>query len=149
MARASGGAGRQGDLERWLAPFLGRLGHKARRRMCPLKVAGLIGPGDRKSIQPMAERLGLGTHDRLHPFVSAGNWDAAPLLGELGRKADALLGGEDAVLVVDDTALPKKGNASVGVAPLSRPRFLWTPICPRRDRNDGIQHEEDQPPFCC
>jgi hypothetical protein len=32
---------------------------------------------------------------------------------ELARKADDLLGGEDAVLVVDDTALPKKGSASV------------------------------------
>jgi SRSO17 transposase len=85
--------------------------------MCPLYIAGLIGPGDRKSIQPMAERLGLATHDRLHHFVSAGNWDAAPLLEELVRKADDLLGGKDAVLVVDDTALPKKGGASVGVAP--------------------------------
>jgi hypothetical protein len=25
--------------------------------MCPLYIAGLIGPGDRKSVQPMAERL--------------------------------------------------------------------------------------------
>ena len=38
------------ELERWLKPFLDRLGHKARRRMCPLYVAGLIGPGDRKSV---------------------------------------------------------------------------------------------------
>jgi SRSO17 transposase len=41
------------ELGRWLAPFLARLGHKARRRMCPLYIAGLIGPGDRKSVQPM------------------------------------------------------------------------------------------------
>src|SRR5215813_9671391 len=45
------------ELCRWLKPFLERLGHKARQRMCPLYVAGLIGPGDRKSVQPMAERL--------------------------------------------------------------------------------------------
>ena len=32
------------------------LGHKTRRRMCPAYIAGLIGPGDRKSIQPMAAR---------------------------------------------------------------------------------------------
>jgi SRSO17 transposase len=44
------------ELRRWLKPFLDRLGHKARRQMCPLYVSGLIGPGDRKSIQPMAER---------------------------------------------------------------------------------------------
>jgi DDE superfamily endonuclease len=45
------------ELGRWLKPFLARLGHKARRQMCPLYVSGLIGPGDRKSIQPMAKRL--------------------------------------------------------------------------------------------
>src|SRR5438445_6083202 len=45
------------ELGRWLKPFLDRLGHKARRQMCPLYVSGLIGPGDRKSIQPMARRL--------------------------------------------------------------------------------------------
>ena len=117
MARKGFSAGRPGDLERWLAPFLTRLGHEARQRLCPLYAAGLIGPGDRNSIQPMADRLGLGTHDRLHHFVAAGNWDATPLLEEAARKADGLLGSEDAVLVVDDTALPKKGNASVGVAP--------------------------------
>src|SRR5262245_16667420 len=46
----------QDELERWLMPFLSRLGHKARRRMCPLYVSGLIGPGDRKSIQPLQHR---------------------------------------------------------------------------------------------
>ncbi len=32
------------ELGRWLKPFLDRLGHKARRQMCPLYVAGMIGP---------------------------------------------------------------------------------------------------------
>jgi SRSO17 transposase len=104
-------------LGRWLKPFLDRLGHKARRRMCPLYVAGLIGPGDRKSVQPMAERLAPGDYDQLHHFVAAGVWDAAPLETELFIQADQLVGGSDAVLVIDDTAIPKKGKHSVGVAP--------------------------------
>ena len=104
------------DLGRWLKPFLDRLGHKARRRMCPLYVAGLIGPGDRKSVQPMAERLAPGDYDQLHHFVSAGVWDAVPLETELLIQADRLVGGSDAVLVIDDTAVPKKGTHSVGVA---------------------------------
>ena len=104
------------ELGRWLKPFLERLGHKARRRMCPLYVAGLIGPGERKSIQPMAERLLPGDYDQLHHFVAAGVWDAAPLETELLIQADRLVGGSDAVLVIDDTAVPKKGKHSVGVA---------------------------------
>lgn len=43
----------QADLERWLALNLDGLGNKTRRRMY---IAGLIGPGDRKSIKPMAAR---------------------------------------------------------------------------------------------
>src|SRR5256886_15210735 len=105
------------ELGRWLKPFLDRLRHKARRRMCPLYISGLIGPGDRKSVQPMAERLAPGDYDQLHHFVAAGVWDSAPLETELLIQADRLVGGSDAVLVIDDTALPKKGKHSVGVAP--------------------------------
>ena len=104
------------ELAQWLKPFLDRLGHKARRRMCPLYVTGLIGPGDRKSVQPMAERLAPGDYDQLHHFVAAGVWDAAPLETELLVQADKLVVGGDAVMVIDDTAVPKKGKHSVGVA---------------------------------
>jgi len=42
------------DLEAWLDPFVTALGHKARRQMGPACLSGLIGPGDRMSVQPMA-----------------------------------------------------------------------------------------------
>jgi len=66
------------DLACWLEPFLERLGYKARRRMCLLYITGLIGPGDRKSVQPMAEWVTPGAYDQLHHFVADGVWDAAP-----------------------------------------------------------------------
>src|SRR6202034_4775675 len=104
----------QDELARWLAPFVGRFGDKARRRMCPLYVAGLIGPGDRKSVGPMAERVAPGDYDRLHHFVSDGVWDEGPLERELAIQAAKLVGGGDAFLVIDDTALPKKGTIRSG-----------------------------------
>ncbi|WP_342165262.1 IS701 family transposase [Methylobacterium sp. SD21] len=112
-----GAGGWREDLERWLQPFLEGLSHPARRAMCPLYVAGLIGLGDRKSIQPMAARAEGVPYDRLHHFIAAGIWDEAPLQRALLGEADRLVGGADAILVVDDTALPKKGDRSVGVAP--------------------------------
>lgn len=105
------------ELLKWLQPFLVRLGHKKRRQMCPLYVAGLIGPGERKSMEPMAARLAPDHYDRLHHFISSGVWEASLLEEELAIQANKLVGGEDAVLVIDDTALPKKGNHSAGVAP--------------------------------
>lgn len=105
------------DLDRWLQPYLADLSHLARRAMCPLYVAGLIGLGDRKSVQPMAAQADGVSYDRLHHFIAAGIWDEAPLQRALLGEADRLVGGADVILVVDDTALPKKGNRSVGVAP--------------------------------
>jgi SRSO17 transposase len=64
----------------------------------------------------MASRFGLRGHDQLHHFVTSTTWDDAPLRRLLVGKADALVGGPDAVLVVDDTALPEQGRHSVGVA---------------------------------
>src|SRR6516164_11495372 len=113
---AGGISGWNEELEGFLGPILALLGHKARRRMCPLYVSGLIGPGDRKSIRPMAERLARGDYDQLHHFIAAGVWDAEPLETELLVQADELVGGSDAVLVIDDTAIAKKGTHSVGVA---------------------------------
>ncbi len=105
------------DLSAFLLPLLEQLGHKKRRQMCPVCVSGLIGPGDRKGIEPMAERFAPGQYDRLHHFISDGLWDAVPLETELARQADRIVGASGAFLVIDDTGLPKKGDHTVGVAP--------------------------------
>jgi SRSO17 transposase len=104
------------DLDHWLAPFLDVTGRSTRRKMTPLYLRGLLGSGGRKSIQPMAARLGLSGHDQLHHFISSPAWDEAPLWRVLAEQVDRQVGGEDAVLVVDDSGLPKKGELSVGVA---------------------------------
>lgn len=65
----------------------------------------------------MAARVDAVSYDRLHHFIGAGLWDSAPLEATLWQQADELVGGDEAWLIIDDTALPKKGKASVGVAP--------------------------------
>jgi SRSO17 transposase len=103
------------DLDSWLEPFLAALGHKKRRLWAPLYLRGLLGPSERKSLQPMAACLGLGGHDQLQHFIASPAWDDAPLWRVLAEQADRLVGGPRAALVIDDTALPKKGTLSVGV----------------------------------
>jgi SRSO17 transposase len=104
-----------GELERWLAPFLAALSRPEQRRWAPLYLKGLLLPGERKSVEPMAARVAPGEVQQLHHFVSASPWAAEPLQAELVRAADRLVGAPDAVLVVDDTALVKQGAHSVGV----------------------------------
>ena len=103
------------ELERWLGPFLARLRRKEQRHWAPFYLKGLILPGERKSVEPMAARVAPGDLQQLHHVVSTSPWATAPLEDELAKAADRLVGGPEAVLVIDDTALVKQGRHSVGV----------------------------------
>jgi len=106
------------DLDRWLEPFLAALGHKRRRTWAPLYLRGLLGPSERKSLQPMAACLGLPGHDQLQHFIASPAWDDGPLWRVLAERADRLVGGPEAVLVIDDTALPKKARLAKLTGPM-------------------------------
>jgi len=93
-------------------------------RKFPLKnyCTGLLLPGERKSVEPMAARLDpLHTprmHQSLHHLVADAAWrDEAVLDRCLDFVLPAMLRQEPVVAwVVDDTGFPKKGRESVGVA---------------------------------
>jgi SRSO17 transposase len=79
-------------------------------------VRGLLGPGERKSVEPLVARVAPDDYEQVHHFVCTSCWDPVPLEHVLAEKAEALVGGPDAVLIIDDTALLKQGKRSVGVA---------------------------------
>lgn len=104
------------DFQAWLTPFLNAFDREAQRRWAPVYLKGLLGPGERKSVEPMAERVCPGDVQQLHHFVAAAPWATEPLETVLTQVADQLVGGPDAVLIIDDTSLVKQGCHSVGVA---------------------------------
>lgn len=106
----------ENELDRWFKPFHEAFGHKVRQKWCPIYVRGLIAPGERKSIVPIADRVAVGDAPQLHHFVAASRWATEPLEEVLVGKVGRLVGGKGSHLIVDDTALPKKGTESVGVA---------------------------------
>ena len=114
MGRAGSGAW-VARLDAWLAPFLAALPRAEQRRWAPFYVRGLLLPGERKSVEPIAARVCPGQVQQLHHFVSASTWPHERLERVLAEQADRLVGGDDAVLIVDDTALVKQGRHSVGV----------------------------------
>jgi SRSO17 transposase len=93
-------------------------------RNVPLKnyCTGLLLPGERKSVEPMAARLAPANvrrmHQSLHHMVADAPWsDEAVLDRSLDFVLPAMLRQEPVVAwVVDDTGFPKKGRESVGVA---------------------------------
>ena len=93
-------------------------------RNVPLKsyCTGLMLPGERKSVEPMAARLAPDNvrrmHQSLHHVVADAPWsDEAVLDRCLDFVLPAMLRREPVVAwVVDDTGFPKKGHESVGVA---------------------------------
>jgi SRSO17 transposase len=95
------------------------LGHADRATPFRSYCAGLLLPGDRKSVEPMAARVEPGrvqaAHQSLHHFVAKADWsDEAVLAAVRGRVLPVV--GPIRALIVDDTGIPKKGTHSVGVA---------------------------------
>jgi SRSO17 transposase len=78
-----------------------------------LYVRGLLTDGRRKSMQPMAQRLGVD-HQRLQQFITSSNWDYGAVRRNVAREFAAARPVE--ALVVDDTGFPKDGTASPCVA---------------------------------
>jgi SRSO17 transposase len=99
------------------------IGHADRTGPLRDYCTGLILPGDRKSVEPMAARTAparvAAQHQSLLHFVGAGPWSDEKVLAkvrELVVPAIAQHGPIEA-LIIDDTSVPKKGQHSVGVQP--------------------------------
>ena len=92
-------------------------------RQTPLKnyCKGLLLPGERKSIEPMAARLDAAhvepMRQSLHHLVAKAPWSDEALLEEVRNQVMPAMKKDGPVVawIVDDTGFPKKGKHSVGV----------------------------------
>src|SRR6266849_10990667 len=93
-------------------------------RAAPLKsyCTGLLLPGERKSVDPMAARLAPDRvrrmHQSLHHLVADAPWSDEELLAEVRNQVLPAMQKQSSLVawIVDDTGFPKKGKHSVGVA---------------------------------
>src|SRR5215208_2062680 len=98
------------------------LGHASRAAAAQAYCTGLLLPGERKSIEPMAARMEPGRvqakHQSLHHVVAKAEWDDAALLRAVREQVLPAIERHGPVRywIVDDTSFPKKGQHSVGVA---------------------------------
>jgi SRSO17 transposase len=96
---------------------------KDQRRWGQSYLRGLLLDGKRKSIQPMAARLARGDlaadadaiEQALQQFCNQSPWDPVPVRRRLAERLTTAIGPQ--AWVIDDTAFPKFGRWSVGVAP--------------------------------
>jgi SRSO17 transposase len=108
-------------FERYMEHLAAGLGHADRHAGLRGYCTGLILPGARKSVEPMAARIdplhASARHQALHHFVAQAEWSDAQMLRRVGQwvvpKMDFCAGG---YWIIDDTGFPKKGTHSVGVA---------------------------------
>jgi SRSO17 transposase len=101
-------------LEQFLKDLLEPLGRSERRHWGAVYIRGLLLNGERKSIEPLADRSDEGNVQALQQFVGQSPWDWMPLWERLGKRMTAELE-PDPVWVIDDTGFPKQGKHSVGV----------------------------------
>jgi SRSO17 transposase len=113
---------RRSRFAAYVERIAGVFGHADRAAPFRAYCAGLLLPGERKSIGPMAERLeprrAPGAHQSLHHFVANSAWSDEALLRrvrELVLPSLAARGGVQA-WAIDETAFRKSGAHSVGVA---------------------------------
>jgi SRSO17 transposase len=100
-------------LAGFAAEMLGDLPRKDQRATGELYARGLLTDGQRKSMQPMAARLGTD-HQRLQQFITSSTWDYAAVRRNVARRFAASYRVD--ALVIDDTGFPKDGEASPCVA---------------------------------
>lgn len=100
-------------LEAFAAQMLGGLSRSDQRAKGELYLRGLMLDGKRKSMQPMAERLGVD-HQQLQQFVTSSTWDHVEVRRRMARWADEFVDPE--AYVIDDSGFPKDGSGSPGVA---------------------------------
>jgi SRSO17 transposase len=98
------------------------VGHADRRAPLQNYCTGLLLPGERKSVEPMAARLAPENvrrmHQSLHHLVADAPWSDEDLLREVRQAVLPAMqkNGPIVCWVVDDTGFPKKGSHSVGVS---------------------------------
>jgi SRSO17 transposase len=100
-------------LEAFAAEMLGGLARADQRAKGELYLRGLLLDGKRKSMQPMAARLGVD-HQQLQQFVTSSTWDHVEVRKRLAEWADRFIQPE--AYVIDDSGFPKDGSDSPGVA---------------------------------
>jgi len=109
-------------LGAYLEAIAAVVGHSRRAAAARAYCTGLLLPGERKSIEPMAARIEPGrvqaAHQSLHHVVAKAEWDDAALLRTVRDLVLPAIERHGPVRhwIVDDTGFPKKGKHSVGVA---------------------------------
>lgn len=98
------------------------IGHADRHGPLASYCTGLLLPGARKSVEPMAARIApddVGAkHQSLHHFVAKAPWDEADLIAAVRTFVLPKIEERAPIRgwIIDDTGIPKKGKHSVAVA---------------------------------
>ncbi|MGJ5828387.1 IS701 family transposase [Streptomyces ossamyceticus] len=105
----------RGELETFAAEVFEPFARKDQRRWGQVYLRGLLTDGRRKSIEPMAARLGAdGNRQALANFITTSPWDPAHIRAQLAWRMEALI--RPKAVVFDDTGFLRDGTASACVS---------------------------------
>ena len=110
-------------FESYAETMIQALGHADRAVPARWYLRGLMLPGSRKSVEPMAARVHpqdvRSAHQSMHHLVADSEWSDGALLAAVAREVVPVLtasGQEPCYWIIDDTGHRKYGRHSVGVA---------------------------------
>lgn len=102
------------EFTKFMAPLVATLGRSERRHAATHYVEGLLMPGQRKSIEPLAARLGVDAQS-LQQLLTSSPWSDEALWQAIRQEVIPHLEPLEA-WVVDETGWLKQGRHSVGVS---------------------------------
>ena len=117
------GKGLESRFESYADMMVQALEHADRATPARWYLRGLMLPGERKSVEPMAARVHpqdvRSAHQSMHHLVADSEWSDTAVLAAVARKVVPVLseaGQAPCFWIIDDTGFRKYGKHSVGVA---------------------------------
>lgn len=115
-------ASSEGRFSAYVEGLVSVIGHADRAKPLRDYCVGLLMPGERKSVEPMAAvtapQRTAAQHQSLLHFVGEGRWSDERVLAKVRQMVVPAIErhGPIEAWIIDDTGFPKKGQHSVGVA---------------------------------
>jgi SRSO17 transposase len=103
-------------LGNFLAPFRDLFYRDQSQECLGQYVSGLLLDGERKSMEPMAARVAGAKSQNFQQFIADSKWDSKEMVKRIRMDVSKQCGLNLRIAALDDTAFPKKGKLSVGVA---------------------------------
>jgi SRSO17 transposase len=102
-------------IEEYMIPYYGYFHRSESRELAECYLTGLLMDGERKSVEPMSEKVNASERS-MQRLLSSAKWDDQLVAAQFRRTMLGVTADPLGLMLLDDTGFPKKGSDSACVA---------------------------------